>query len=166
MSDVKTTSSTAPYALGVSSDLGKTNVEPFGEGRSFARASASASMPISAPAASSRQEVKHTKKGPAPGKKQAEENIYRDFRRLMDAVVEELDKAPDYLEDGVLTDEGSAVTAEVDQLLSRVAECPWGERESLKLAVTVLRIPTRNARWTQDHVRFLQETARLFAFST
>lgn len=159
MVDLRTASGTASDASGVSSDLGKNHAQQLTEGGIVAKSVAS--LPASGPAAANKQEVKRAMKAATPGKKQAEERIYKQFRQLMDALVEEIDKAPDYVENDVVTNEGSSVTVEVDELLRRVAEIPWGQGESLKLAVTVLRIPTRNARWTPQHIQFLQEAARL-----
>jgi soluble cytochrome b562 len=160
MLEVNTGSGTASgTAAGASSDLGKVSSRDLANTGPFAQALASAS--VGRAAIEPPRQGGSPRKPPASGSKRAEETIYKQYRKLLDALVEELDKAPDYLEDGVLTDEGTTVTGEVDELLRRVAEIRWGEGESLKLAVTVLRIPTKNARWKSSHIRFLLEAARL-----
>lgn len=98
--------------------------------------------------------------GRAPDRSDAERE-YRDYRRAIDGVLEELKRAEDYFEGDVLTDEGSAVAVEVDGLLDDLSRCGWGQGESLALAVTALRIPTRNSRWTRYHVRFLEDGLKL-----
>ena len=68
----------------------------------------------------------------------------------------ELQRAEDFLVDGKFTEAGLEVIVEVEHLLERLYECPWGEGECLKRVAVAVQAQVNNAWWTQSHVDFLR----------
>ena len=63
----------------------------------------------------------------------------------------------DFLVDGKVIEAGLEVFVEVEHLLERLYECPWGEGECLKRVVVAVQAQINNSWWTQAHVQFLDD---------
>lgn len=83
-------------------------------------------------------------------------DAYRSFQRICDEILEELCRIHDYLEDDAVSDEGLEVTVEVEHLVERLYDCPWGAGDELKKVVMAVKSQIGNARWTKQHVAFLK----------
>jgi hypothetical protein len=59
-----------------------------------------------------------------------------------------------------LRDEACGVAAEIQDLLERVYDCPFGEGESLKSVVVAIQSQLNNAEWGEKHVAFLKAVSR------
>ena len=84
------------------------------------------------------------------------EGGYLVYQRICDSLLTELSRIDDYLEDGVVSDEGLEVVVEIEHLLETLYDCPWQEGRKLKNVVMAIKSQVKNARWTAQHVGFLK----------
>lgn len=85
---------------------------------------------------------------------------YSDFRRICDAILEELTWLADFLVDGQVSDEGGESTVEIEELLERLYALRYGSGEFLKRVVVALQSQIINAIWETRHVEYLTEAMR------
>ena len=60
----------------------------------------------------------------------------------------EAERINDFITNGVVTDEGLEVIAEVEVLLEALYDCPWSEGENLRKVVVLIQSQLLNANWT------------------
>ena len=82
------------------------------------------------------------------------------YRRICDDLEAESRQLDAFVVDGVLSDEASGIVAEIQNLLEALYDCPFGEGESLKMAVVSIQSQLNNAEWTRRHVNFLRAAIR------
>lgn len=85
---------------------------------------------------------------------------YRAFRRLCDAIFEELGRIDAFFVKDEVCDEDSEVVAEVEALLEELYACPYGQGESLKAVVVAVQSQVNNVRWDRRHIDFLRDVFR------
>lgn len=85
---------------------------------------------------------------------------WREFRTLCNEVIEELHKIGNFIQDGAVLPEALEVIVEVEHLLEKLYDCPWGQGESLKRFVLVLQSQLNNTEWSVKHVQFLDNAMR------
>jgi hypothetical protein len=97
---------------------------------------------------------------PALKKPPKELAAYRAFRGLCDEILNELRQIDVFLVGDEVNDEGAAVVVEVEELLERLYNCPFGQGESLKRVVVAVQSQVNNVPWARRHVEFLKEIVR------
>lgn len=80
----------------------------------------------------------------------------REFKRICEDIIAEAMQLRMHLVGGVLAEEATGVQAEIQHLLEKLYDCPFGEGESLKSIVVALQSQLNNTRWTAQHVAFLE----------
>ena len=85
------------------------------------------------------------------------DSIYSRFRDVCSSILMELEKADQFIFEGVMQDEGLEVTVEVDYLLEVLYEIAWGKNESLKKIVVLMQSQILNAIWTPAHLDFMKD---------
>jgi hypothetical protein len=96
-----------------------------------------------------------TKRGWGPRyQPKLDDGARRDYKVLCEDIDEQLRQLDRYIEDGGVADEASGVVAEIQDLLERLYDCPFGEGESLKSVVVALQSQLNNSEWSDKHVEF------------
>jgi hypothetical protein len=80
------------------------------------------------------------------------------FRRICDDLDAEIQIIKGHVVEDIVGEEASGTVAEIQELLERLYDCPFGEGESLKSAVVVLQSQLNNAKWTTKHVSLLESS--------
>jgi hypothetical protein len=83
---------------------------------------------------------------------------YTSFRSHVQKIEFEITRIKDFIHDGLVTDEGLECIVEIEVLLEKLYECPWGDGECLKKIVVTLQSQLLNAVWTEQHVKFLKDS--------
>lgn len=81
---------------------------------------------------------------------------YTEFRRLCDDLRANVSELMQCVAGDELTDEAAGPIVEIEHLLERMYDCPWGEPEALKKVVVAIQSQVLNVDWTLDHARFVQ----------
>lgn len=82
---------------------------------------------------------------------------YRAFRELCTQIIEELRGLWRFLKDDVVSDEGSEIVAEVESLIEKLYDCPFGQGESLKKVVVTIQSQVNHVQWERRHAEFLTD---------
>src|ERR1700722_8530604 len=96
-------------------------------------------------------DVNQKRSGPLPNLPK-EVATYPTFRRLCDAIYNELGRVSAFMVDDKVSDQGSEVVAEIESLLEKLYSCPFGEGESLKRVVVAIQSQVNNAEWDNRHI--------------
>ncbi len=86
--------------------------------------------------------------------------VHQAFLQLCDDLLDELGNIDAFIVDNEVTDEGTAVVAEVEAILEELFDCPYGQGDSLKRVVVAVQSQVNNARWDRRHVDFLRDVFR------
>jgi hypothetical protein len=120
----------------------------------------SAPLSLDLPSSSQRADTKVKDRSAAQKAASNEVSSYRTFRRLCDDIISELNGIDGFLQGDEVSDEGSEVVVEVEELLERLYDCPWGRGETLKRVVVAVQSQVGNARWARRHVEFVRDVIR------
>lgn len=84
-----------------------------------------------------------------------DQDVRSEYRRICNDLDNEVVDLRDALVGDSLPDEAAGTIAQVNDLLERLYDCPFGSGESLKAVVVAIQSQTNNIRWDARHVRFL-----------
>jgi hypothetical protein len=135
----------------------------FADGENGTMSVAAGAAPIGVDVETPRSRDDSDKHNRASARVAAERSTsYRSFRRTCDQLRLEIGRIDEFVDNGIVTDEGLEVVVEVEHLLESLYDCPWGEGESLKRVIVAIQSQVANAVWTAKHVDFLKDViARL-----
>lgn len=85
---------------------------------------------------------------------------YLEFRRICDAVLTEIGQLQELLAGDQLIGDWFGPVVEIEALLEKLYDTPWGEAEALKRIVVSIQAQINNSPLDGRHVRFLTEVFR------